>query len=181
MNYFIGILCLFFGSIASGQNTLSVSFSKTDEHCAKGSAAVSVDSGTNTAHISWSTGDTNKVVSNLAAGNYSVKVSTEQSDTTISFMIAHVDCEVGIPNHFTPNDDGYNDTWNITGVPFYPSFELVVFNRWGQQVHHQSGQYTPWDGRSLGISLPDGTYYYVFYFDKKEKHNILKGDVTILR
>jgi hypothetical protein len=48
-------------------------------------------------------------------------------------------------------------------------------------VHSQKGTYTPWDGKWNGINVLDGTYYYVFYYDGGNKHDLVKGDVTILR
>ena len=48
-------------------------------------------------------------------------------------------------------------------------------------MHSQKGTYTPWDGKWNGIHVPDGTYYYVFYYDGGHKNKHVKGDVTVLR
>lgn len=168
----------------------TVTTQKKDVDCTNGSAGVKVDGLTQSdlIFLTWSTGETNVYsLSNLKEGDYYIRVqikhavdSVTKYDSTKVVHLDNVGCQVPIPNHFTPNGDNYNDTWNIANTVYYPNFELYVFNKWGQQVHSQKHTYTPWDGRWNGINVPDGTYYYVFYYDGGHgKHE--KGDVTILR
>lgn len=163
----------------SQTSTLSVQLSKIDQSCEKGSAGIQILSGKQPITIQWSTGVNNSSsINDLVEGDYSVTVKDSAlKDTVVSFKIEKLECKVIVANHFTPNDDNYNDTWQIAQTNYYPEFELYVFNKWGQQVHSQKGTYTPWDGGSVA----DGTYYYVFYFKGSDKNKFLKGDVTILR
>ncbi len=158
--------------------------SKTNEVCTKGSAGIKIDSlkTNDTLKIIWSNGQTDiQSIANLDVGNYSVNIIIKsKKDTTINFKIEKDACPVIISNHFTPNDDNYNDIWLIANINNYPKFELIVFNKWGQQIHSQKNTYTPWDGNWNGIKAVDGTYYYIFYFEAG-KNDLLKGDVTILR
>lgn len=67
-----------------------------------------------------------------------------------------------IPNTFTPNDDGINDTWRILYLESYPECRIRVFNRDGQAIYESLGYKVPgWDGKYNGKKLPFGTYYYV--------------------
>ncbi len=66
-----------------------------------------------------------------------------------------------MPNTFTPNNDGINDTWIIQNLADYPNVRVQVFNRYGQTVFESKGYTKPWDGTMNGKSLPFGTYYYV--------------------
>lgn len=81
-----------------------------------------------------------------------------------------------IPNTFTPNGDGTNDTFEIPALLQYPNFKLEIFNRWGNKVHDYSnnGNVNPiwWDGYSDGRltlnsskPLPVATYYYIIDFN----------------
>ncbi|MDX1905196.1 MAG: gliding motility-associated C-terminal domain-containing protein [Thermonemataceae bacterium] len=77
---------------------------------------------------------------------------------------------VYIPNGFTANCDGFNDIWEIRdknkGRDYInaTSYELEIWNRWGQSIYKVSGERTPslkggdifWEG----IGYPNGTYYY---------------------
>ncbi len=67
-----------------------------------------------------------------------------------------------IPNAFSPNGDGINDTWGITNLGDYPNAVVEVFNRYGQPVFRSLGGYSKaWDGKLNGKELPIGTYYYI--------------------
>lgn len=66
-----------------------------------------------------------------------------------------------IPNAFTPNGDGVNDTWNIKYLDSYPSSTVKVFNRYGKEVFFSAQKYVPWDGKQNGQYLPEGMYYYM--------------------
>jgi gliding motility-associated-like protein len=175
-----------FTEIKMQAQSYTISSSHTDQECSKGAAGVNISGlATNdTLLITWSTGQTNvSSISDLEAGDYSAQVTIKnKKDTTITFKVEKIECKVVISNHFTPNDDGYNDTWGISNTEFYPNFHLYVFDKWGQQVHKQSGTYTRWTGNlgGSGISVADGTYYYVFYYEGNGG-KLLKGDVTILR
>jgi gliding motility-associated-like protein len=175
-------LFIFSSSLLNAQS-LSVHLNKTHEQCIKGSAGIQILSGAAPVGWTWSTGAVNvSSISDLDAGDYYVHIrDASQKDTTIYFKIEKFECQVFIKNHFTPNGDNYNDTWQIYQTEYHPRMKLYVYNKWGQQVHTQSGIYKPWDGRQGGVEVPDGTYYYVFYYESNDETNYIKGDVTILR
>lgn len=180
---YIFFLLLFSARLLSQTTPLTVSLTIAHEICNKGAALVKISGGKIPYTISWSNGlsDTD-FIDKLDAGNYSVTVKDSTlKDTVIAFIIEKAECPVTISNHFTPNDDNYNDKWQISNTQFYPEFELFVFNKWGQQVHHQKDTYIPWDGNWNGLTAADGTYYYLFYFKKSDKDKVIKGDVSILR
>ena len=87
--------------------------------------------------------------------------------------------KLGVPNAFSPNGDGINDTWVIEALSTYPESVTEVFNRYGQLVFHANGYPRPWDGTFNGKPLPAGTYYYVI--DLKNDFVPVKGWVFIVR
>jgi gliding motility-associated-like protein len=84
-----------------------------------------------------------------------------------------------IPNAFSPNGDGINDTWDIKYLESYPGATVDVFNRYGQIVFRSFGYNRPWDGRSNGQVLPIGTYYYII--NPKNGKPMYTGSITIIR
>lgn len=64
-----------------------------------------------------------------------------------------------IPNTFTPNGDGLNDTFGVAGEAIQ-DFNMQIFNRWGQLVFEASNVNERWDGTFLGQKVPMGTYVY---------------------
>lgn len=87
--------------------------------------------------------------------------------------------EVKVPNAFSPNGDGINDTWNIEFLESYPGATIEVYNRYGQQVYRSVGYSKPWDGRYNGSALPFGTYYWLI--NPKNGRASKNGSVTIIR
>ncbi|MEO9210203.1 MAG: gliding motility-associated C-terminal domain-containing protein, partial [Ginsengibacter sp.] len=87
--------------------------------------------------------------------------------------------EVKVPNAFTPNGDGVNDTWQIKYLDSYPNAEVSIFNRYGQQVYQAIGYSKPWDGTYQGKPLPMGTYYYII--NPKNGRAAMNGSVTLIR
>jgi gliding motility-associated-like protein len=87
--------------------------------------------------------------------------------------------KISIPNAFSPNGDGINDTWNVDALDSYPESENSVFNRYGQRVFYSRGYSRPWDGRYNGKPVPVGTYYYVI--DRKNNFPLLSGSLLIVR
>jgi gliding motility-associated-like protein len=72
---------------------------------------------------------------------------------------------VNFPKFFTPNDDGYNDTWNITEIAEdQPDAYIYIFDRYGKLIREQSVIGKGWDGTLNGQSLPSTDYWFrVFY------------------
>ncbi|GAB2814215.1 gliding motility-associated C-terminal domain-containing protein [Ferruginibacter profundus] len=66
-----------------------------------------------------------------------------------------------VPNTFTPNGDGINETWMIQYLDTYPDNKVQVFTRTGQLVFESKGYKIPWDGKLNGKPLPFDTYYYI--------------------
>jgi len=84
-----------------------------------------------------------------------------------------------IPNAFTPNGDGVNDTWEIKYIDSYPNATVDVFNRYGAKVYTSVGYAVPWDGKTNGKLLPFGVYYYLI--NPKSGRSAMTGSVTIIK
>jgi len=98
-------------------------------------------------------------------------------DTT--FITTTKPCPLVIPNTFSPNGDGFNDTWIIENLILYTEAKLKVYNRWGDIVYSSTGYDTPWEGRSVGTILPAAVYYYVLNVDEIGEN--YAGSVTIVK
>jgi len=84
-----------------------------------------------------------------------------------------------IPNTFTPNGDGINETWLIDYLDTYPNCKVQVFTRTGQLVFESRGYKTPWNGTIGGKPLPFDTYYYVI--EPGNGRAPMTGYVTIIK
>jgi len=84
--------------------------------------------------------------------------------------------EVYIPNAFTPNGDGINDTWDIAGLD--GTATVKVFTRWGAEVYQSAGYSSPWNGQYNGKKLQAGVYYYIV--TAKNNTERYSGSLTII-
>ncbi|TFF36203.1 gliding motility-associated C-terminal domain-containing protein [Mucilaginibacter psychrotolerans] len=108
-----------------------------------------------------------------------LKVEDTNGCTATQNIIVGSNCpEVQMGNTFTPNNDGVNDTWTISGIGNDATVHLNIYNRNGQEVYKSLGYYIPWDGRYHGKLLPSAVYYYVLSARKGKQK--LSGWVTIL-
>ena len=112
--------------------------------------------------------------------NYAVLV-TDTMTTCVDYFDIEVNeqnCDLNIPNVFTPNGDGMNDLFEIENMEHYPGSQMVIYNRNGKKVfehHDYDGNW--WDGRGA----PEGTYFYVLTYTRLGTKKQIHGVITILR
>ncbi|MEM6966667.1 MAG: HYR domain-containing protein, partial [Bacteroidota bacterium] len=85
-----------------------------------------------------------------------------------------------VPAVITPNGDGINDTWRITCANEFAQNEVIIFNRWGDEVYRAEPYNNDWQGTYNDQDLPDGTYFYVFK-TRPDDDDPLRGTLTITR
>jgi gliding motility-associated-like protein len=100
--------------------------------------------------------------------------------TSSDEMIVTVFETVKVPNTFTPNGDGFNDTWEIELLRIFSDAVVEVYNTSGNLVFKSIGYSQPWDGKRNGQPLPAGTYYYTIDL-KVQNAKKLAGYVTIFK
>jgi large repetitive protein len=90
-----------------------------------------------------------------------------------------------IPNTFTPNGDGINDTWIIDNIGFYESINLFIYNRNGDLIYTKKnfGAGDEWDGNYDGKPVPPANYYFVleFKFPARDERYTYTGSITVIR
>ncbi len=102
-------------------------------------------------------------------------------DTATVKIFVLKDIKLIIANTMTPNGDGYNDFFWIGMIEFYPNNEVIIFNRYGQEIFKgkdYDNKKVFWDGTYQGSKVPDGAYYYVIKF--KENNTVFKGSINVI-
>ncbi|WPU99833.1 gliding motility-associated C-terminal domain-containing protein [Mucilaginibacter sp. cycad4] len=112
----------------------------------------------------------------ISGGKCIINPSVNSNAITVSVIVPE---KIVVPNTFTPNGDGYNDTWFIPGLLSYANCTVNIYNRYGAMMYRSVGYQQPWDGTNNGKSVPSGAYYYVI--DTKNGSAKLSGEVTVLR
>jgi len=84
-----------------------------------------------------------------------------------------------VPKFFTPNNDGYNDNWEVKGILNYPLAEVNIFDRYGKLITQLNSSNYSWDGTFNKNQLPATDYWYVLKLDKESPE--LKGHFSLKR
>lgn len=96
-------------------------------------------------------------------GEYGVVLSVLTPDSCIKTIGKTIRVEeiyeLYIPNAFTPNGDNINDFFTIYGDGV-ETYEIMIFNRWGQMVFQSNDLENPWDGRVNGGAIQQGVFSY---------------------
>ena len=149
-----------------------------------GSAVVNVSGGVGDYTYRWSNGSTDASITGLLKGSYNVVVEDENGCqvTSVSRVPDCINdlCLSGL-TILTPNNDGYNDLFEISCVQDIPS-KLTVYDRFGKQVFQKDVYDNSWDGiDSGGQLLPESSYMWVLEVNRPEGRELINGTVTILR
>jgi gliding motility-associated-like protein len=121
----------------------------------------------------------NPVVTGISDELYTITVTGTNNCKATDDVYVKVLRPFKVPNTFSPNGDGVNDTWVIEKLSTYPGSRVQVFNRYGQIVFESYGYPRPWNGTMDGKPVPFGTYYYIIEPGNGRKP--LTGYVTVLK
>lgn len=83
------------------------------------------------------------------------------------------------PKFFSPNNDSYNDFWNVEGMLFYPQAKVSIFDRYGKLIAQLSRSNPIWNGTLNGKTLPATDYWYVLKIDETLPE--VKGHFSLMR
>lgn len=122
------------------------------------------------------------------AGFYSLEVEENGCIAKDSIIIETIDCtfcNIYIPNVFSPNADGLNDTFSAYSNCTFGIYNLQIFNRWGAVVFQSSDVQDTWDGTFKGEHFTPDVFVYAleFSFNEGQEMSIMRisGDITILK
>jgi gliding motility-associated-like protein len=117
---------------------------------------------------------------NLAPGNYTLAVR-DKAYCGIAYLNIVI---LAFPKFFTPNDDGYNDTWKVLGndTNNIQIAVIYIFDRFGKLVEEVDLNGEGWDGFYNGERLPASDYWYlVKYTDQYGDYREKRGNVSLIR
>lgn len=113
---------------------------------------------------------------------YNVKITTAQGCVGFDTVMITVLRNLKIPNAFSPNGDGMNETWNIEQLKDYSTAEIQIFNRNGQLLYSAKGNnIAAWNGTINNKPVPVGTYYYVIILNNQLRNKPFTGWVLVVR
>ena len=118
---------------------------------------------------------TSNVFTNVAPGLHTIMVVDESLCTNLTGTATIIN----YPKFFTPNGDGYNDTWNISGVD--GASEIYIFDRYGKLLKQISPLGTGWDGTHNGNPVFANDYWFVINFPENGIPKTFKSHFSLKR
>jgi gliding motility-associated-like protein len=122
------------------------------------------------------------------SGNYIVTLRIENDngcfDEETKVIYVNADIFIHIPNSFTPNGDGINDTYGLAGMTQGVfKMEMDIYNQWGEKVFRSENVNDRWDGSYQGEPAQQGVYLFkVKYTNPKQtKWFYANGEIHLLR
>ncbi|MCW5921315.1 MAG: gliding motility-associated C-terminal domain-containing protein [Saprospiraceae bacterium] len=134
-------------------------------------------------HTIWFDGTVGKTKTVTSAGDYWAKIMDSEGCEITDTITVTYPVESYVPNAFSPNDDGENDCFS----PFFSetnfdTFELSIFDRWGNLVFRTENVADCWDGKSKGKPCAPGVYiYFIFIKSGLCDRVLLSGDLTLFK
>lgn len=92
-----------------------------------------------------------------------------------------IDCEVHIPNVFSPNGDFANDNFEFTIGNKLAVLNFQILNRWGEIVYQTEDQTINWNGESNGIECTEGIYFWQLKYFLNYETIYISGFLTLIR
>ena len=173
-------------------NPLQVSFQKEDLGCygwgTEGWAEAIPVGGTSPYTFLWNTTpiQTTAKAEQLRSGYYVVDVVDARGcavKDTVQIIGGLCCDQVYIPNAFTPNNDGNNDTWHVVTSAGIKILQYEVYNRWGNLLWRGLNPADAWNGIFQNTLQDSGTYFYQFRYQCLSTGEIFQfsGDITLIR
>jgi len=117
---------------------------------------------------------TSNIFNAVSGGIYTIYMRDLSGCNTVTQEFPHI----VIPKFITPNADGYNDTFSINGLEYFPSSEIRIFDRYGKLLKSGAGETFKWNGILNGRPLPSNDYWYHIII---EGFKTLKGSFSLKR
>ncbi|MDN3665523.1 T9SS type B sorting domain-containing protein [Algibacter miyuki] len=104
------------------------------------------------------------IFNDVFPGVYTVSVKDTKLDCGVSNQKVYV---IGFPKFFTPNNDGYHDTWQVYGISSnnQPNSKIHIYDRYGKLVKQLRANENGWNGLFNGVKLPADDYWFVIYLE----------------
>lgn len=120
---------------------------------------------------------TDNVFRNVAIGHHTLTIVDLNGCASITKDVMVVDT----PKFMTPNNDGYFDTWHITGVKNFEGTSIFIYDRYGKLLKTLSNTSPGWDGTYHGTLMPAQDYWYLANVNYKGEELLLKGHFALKR
>ena len=121
---------------------------------------------------------TSETFTGLTSGDHAITIRDIKNDCGQLILPFSL---INYPHFFTPNGDGFNDTWNIFDLAFKPDSRITIFDRFGKLIKQIGTGSNGWDGTFNGKTLPSTDYWFVLDYQLGGIAKQFKGHFALKR
>ncbi len=119
------------------------------------------------------------IFTNIAAGEHKITVRDKNGNCNPAPLNAVI---INYPKYFTPNGDGYHETWNITHLASTnPNAPINIFDRYGKFIKEIFPASEGWNGTFNGQQLPSSDYWFTVDYNEKGSSKVFKSHFSLKR
>ncbi|MFD0985118.1 T9SS type B sorting domain-containing protein, partial [Flavobacterium myungsuense] len=117
------------------------------------------------------------VFSGISSGLHTVSITDSEGCTSFTDTVTIIN----YPKFFTPNGDGFNDTWNVVGLSKNSNAKLSIYDRYGKLIKQISSDGTGWDGTFNNQLLPATDYWFTINYFENKIEKLFKAHFSLKR
>jgi gliding motility-associated-like protein len=130
----------------------------------------------------WNTGETTSSILVNQTGTYYVTVTQNTCNASDTVQVLPGDCDIYIPNAFTPNNNSRNETFGVVENAAVQNFSMQIYSKWGQLIFTSNDITRKWDGTFKGKNMPNGNYVWIVnYTNSRGRKFYDQGTVMLIR
>lgn len=134
----------------------------------------------------WQDNSTSPIYTISSPGIYQVTIQNECNEKSQTITVSNKECcELYVPNIFSPNDDGYNDKFEIIQssekCQNITNFEMRIYDRWGELVFVSDNINNGWSGNWNGKKTTAGVYIFTVNYNDGDTAHQIQGAITVIR
>jgi len=120
-------------------------------------------------------------------GDYTITLISKNENECESIIEQEISIQgastLNIPNAFSPNGDGNNDTWHLVTSNFNPTiFKISIHNRWGEKIYSSTNSNFEWNGfDNYNKQVPSGVYTYFIEYEMRDENFVDQGVVVLVK
>ncbi|RTL10719.1 MAG: T9SS type B sorting domain-containing protein [Flavobacteriaceae bacterium] len=118
------------------------------------------------------------IFENLSPGIHTITVI---DNNTCGYFLSEEILIINYPNYFTPNNDGINDFWYISGMDTFDNWKISIYDRYGKLITQLNSSHIAWDGTFNSNKLPSTDYWFLIEYDESGISKIFRSHFSLIR
>jgi gliding motility-associated-like protein len=118
------------------------------------------------------------IFENVSPGIHTISVI---ESNTCGYFLSEEILIINYPNYFTPNNDGINDFWYISGMNIFENWKISIFDRFGKLITQLNASNIAWNGTFNSNELPSTDYWFLIEYQENGISRTFRSHFSLIR